>query len=443
MFLMQCAVLILALAMTNTPKTEPRYVPRSKRTWAGRMMKRGWAMMTAWIEETLDYVADKCSTTTSRTKAARRIAMGMQGQRGKWKRRIPAAIAMAAIAMPATNAFGEPIRSNAIQFDTDSGRVGVDNRCSACISHKIGDFAGPIHDVRRAIKGFGGETTHNVKMGTLDWSWCDNQGKVHRFRIPNSYYVPQGGVRLLSPQHWAKTQGGVREGAGETTTSHKCTLFWDQRKSNLDIPIGKSDNVATFSLAPGFQNFELFCQEARIDYEESLRQPIIVDANIISDSEDDEDIVPAARSQPTTTWQPTTGLPSRPRPKPDEELPSPTPVHFHLNGPTTLPRPTPVVIEEEEDKQPTTATAELLQYHQRWAHVSFPKLREMARMGIIPSRLKDCPIPTCSACMYVKATRRRWRDKTRQDKTVRKLQSRQSQESWCRWTNCYHQPQGW
>ena len=239
---MQCAVLILALAMTNTPKTEPRYVPRSKRTWAGRMMKRGWAMMTAWIEETLDYVADRCSTTTSRTKAARRIAMGMQGQRGKWKRRIPAAIAMAAIAMPATNAFGEPIRLNAIQFDTDSGRVGVDNRCSACISHKIGDFAGPIHDVRRAIKGFGGKTTHNVKMGTLDWSWCDNQGKVHRFRIPNSYYVPKAasdychpsiGPRLKAACAKVLVKPPLRTSAHSFGTSGKAT--WTSRSGNLTM----------------------------------------------------------------------------------------------------------------------------------------------------------------------------------------------------------------
>ena len=111
---------------------------------------------------------------------------------------------MSALAMSATNGYGKPIHQNVMKFDTDSGRVGIDNRCSACISHKIDNFEGPLHNVNRAIKGFGGQRTYNVKMGTIIWKWGDNEGKIHKFRIPNSYYIPKGGIRLLSPQHWAK-----------------------------------------------------------------------------------------------------------------------------------------------------------------------------------------------------------------------------------------------
>jgi hypothetical protein len=73
------------------------------------------------------------------------------------------------------------INENRTVFDTDSGKIGVDNRCSGCISHQVDDFIGPIHDSQRSIKGFGGTRTTRVKIGTLRWKWADDEGKVHQF----------------------------------------------------------------------------------------------------------------------------------------------------------------------------------------------------------------------------------------------------------------------
>ena len=86
-------------------------------------------------------------------------------------------------------------------FDTDSKPVGIDNRASACISHDPEDFVGPLNKVKRTIKGFGGTCHFDVFQGTIRWAWEDDDGKVHHFRIPESYYVPEGKCRLLSPQH--------------------------------------------------------------------------------------------------------------------------------------------------------------------------------------------------------------------------------------------------
>jgi hypothetical protein len=33
----------------------------------------------------------------------------------------------------------------------------------------------------------------------------------------------------------------------------------------------------------------------------------------------------------------------------------------------------------------------------------------MAKQGVIPRRLCNCPIPTCSTCLYAKASQRPWR----------------------------------
>jgi hypothetical protein len=85
-------------------------------------------------------------------------------------------------------------------------------------------------------------------------------------------------------------------------------------------------------------------------------------------------------------------------------------VDFELNGPNK--QSTPIIVEDEEDVQPTNLAAEMLRFHHKFGHVTFPKLQEMAKMGIIPRRMAKCPVPTYSACLYAKAIRRKWRGKT-------------------------------
>ena len=49
--------------------------------------------------------------------------------------------------------------------------------------------------------------------------------------------------------------------------------------------------------------------------------------------------------------------------------------------------------------------------HHRFQHISFSKLQEMACQGILPRRLAHCKIPSCSTCLYGKATKSAWRSK--------------------------------
>jgi hypothetical protein len=83
----------------------------------------------------------------------------------------------------------------------------------------------------------------------------------------------------------------------------------------------------------------------------------------------------------------------------------PTTTGFSLNG-TTEGEKLPEVDIIEEDTQPTNLAAELLRVHHRMRHAPFAKLQEMARQGALPGRSKNCPIPTCTACMYGKASRK-------------------------------------
>jgi hypothetical protein len=57
-------------------------------------------------------------------------------------------------------------------------------------------------------------------------------------------------------------------------------------------------------------------------------------------------------------------------------------------------------------------TQELLQYHQRMAHMPFKYIRSAAKQGRLPARLAKCEIPICPSCLYGKMSRRPWRNKS-------------------------------
>jgi len=77
--------------------------------------------------------------------------------------------------------------------------------------------------------------------------------------IPNSYYVPQLGLRLLSPQHWMQATSKFKG---------SCTTYWDHTvlqwgDYKCTVPHDAS-NVVTFPLAPGYSCFLAFCTTTRL-----------------------------------------------------------------------------------------------------------------------------------------------------------------------------------
>jgi transposase InsO family protein len=351
--------------------------------------------MTTWISDRVTAITQRIELSLARTAGYRRLARArqlastMQTNRRSFRR--AAITAFIAVAMNAERSYTS---DNSITFDTDSGPIGVDNRCTGCISHRIDDFEGPLRDSNRSIKGFGGSRTRNIKIGTIAWQWDDNQGKTHKFTIPNSFYVPEGNVRLLSPQHWAQAQNDTKplQGTGSETTSTDVILFWAQRKYALTIPLGRNDNVATFNMSPGYTQYSAFCATAGFDDTTDLENPIIA-SPALPDSSDQEKVL---HSDPGSV-------------EPEELYCQPIGTDFDLNGPSAT---TTAVIQDEEDRQPTTLVAELIRYHHRFNHISFPRLQEMAKQGVIPRRLAKCAVPACSACLYAKAIKKPWRSRT-------------------------------
>ncbi len=188
-------------------------------------------------------------------------------------------------------------------------------------------------------------------------------------------------------------------------------MYWNDGQNQLHIELSRVNNVASFLLAHGFKQFEAFCCEAALD--DPTDDPIAMPSTIISDDEDDHDEVKAKASLPwQSTWQPATRL--------QQENSIATEIKFALNGlSTTSPggrtstnskessnANAPNVIIDEEVRQPQS---------------------EMAKQGILPKRLAQCNLPTCSACLYAKATRKPWRGKTAKDRLDDKVASKPGQ----------------
>ena len=142
------------------------------------------------------------------------------------------------------------------------------------------------------MKGFAGAQTNNPKTGTLRWQWSDDSGKMHIFEIPNSYYVPECELRLLSSQHWAQTRSHIdRATTCSITSSTNVYLRWTKGDENyeLTLPLNKKgSNVGTLYSHPGYNKYNLFCQAADIKITDN-KNPIAVLANLMSDDERDEE----------------------------------------------------------------------------------------------------------------------------------------------------------
>ena len=60
-----------------------------------------------------------------------------------------------------------PRNDNVFKIDTDSETIGIDNRCSLCISQIAEDFIGELRKSRRKIREFVGVIQTKIKTGTL------------------------------------------------------------------------------------------------------------------------------------------------------------------------------------------------------------------------------------------------------------------------------------
>ena len=145
---------------------------------------------------------------------------------------------------------------------------------------------------------------------------------------------------------------------GETTDSNRCVLHWNNRVNKRTVTLLRADNVATFTLASGYEHFRAFCCETDM-IDERPDDVIALPACLISDDEDNDKSIAQfpSESPDETPWIP----PLLPASAADQA----TPVDFKLNGPpmtvsdgegmqgSAHPTSTTNVIIDKEDCQPS------------------------------------------------------------------------------------------
>jgi hypothetical protein len=89
---------------------------------------------------------------------------------------------------------------------------------------------------------------------------------------------------------------------------------------------------------------------------------------------------------------------------------------FELNGPS---KEMTVDTGDKSCAKITNTAAIFLQWHNRLGHVSPKKIQIMARQGILPAKLANCPIPICTSCIYGKTMQQQWRTKPSTNKNTK------------------------
>ena len=133
------------LIRNSTNVDDRDYLPKSKR-WIKVQSVITWFKSKAQGVEDISQVWQTGRPDT-KTQSARKIRRNQNRSRS-WP-----VLAMAAVSMQVE---GDDSFEHQMTFDTYSSPIGVDNRYTGCISHRIHDFEGPLIDTGRQIKGFGG-----------------------------------------------------------------------------------------------------------------------------------------------------------------------------------------------------------------------------------------------------------------------------------------------
>ena len=317
----------------------------------------------------------------------------------------------AIIAMKAKQAHQDEVA----RFDTDAKAIRVDNCASYCISNDKRDFITPLKKVNKSLKGLGG-TLADIYSGTIKWSIEDDDGVPHDWVIPDGLYVKESPSKLLSPQHWAQTAQDFKPLPRGTwcSTYHDCIqLQWAQRKFTKTVKLSKdSGNIATMYTSPSYKAFTTFCNMCEVELDED--DPIITMVNHLIPDDENEDIDEQVY-QPEAPETSNQGV--------DWDQSQNTPVSFDLNA--TNRTDLPVIIEDEEDTAVSqeNPSAEFLRWHHKLNHMSAAKMQSMAKRGLLPKKLAKCQIPTCTSCLYGKATRRPWRTKPKAGQPGGKLRT--------------------
>ena len=201
------------------------------------------------------------------------------------------------------------------------------------------------------------------------------------------------------------------------------SLIWGQGKLRRTIPHSRDTNTPVFRTAPATSTYRAFsahveAMEAQFHRREQVIQlpgrrrlmhdegEFLAEENILlSDEYQKANILMTEGASPDDETIKADNLSTEPSDKDigDTETTRVDPLTFD---------PTPQLEDDERHQHVTIDDqAELMRWHHRLGHLSFPKLKKLAILGEIPKQLAKVRPPVCSGCLFGAMTTVPWRGK--------------------------------
>jgi hypothetical protein len=147
-----------------------------------------------------------------------------------------------------------------IGFDSDSIPIRINTHAPRCMANAPHLF----EDLRLSNEGKVQGINDGLEIkgkGTFKFKIEDNNGQMHKIKIPNSLYLPGLKKCLLLPQHWKQEAGDkhpLPEGTWCKNTATHNILFWDQKHFQKSVPHSSSTNTPVFYTAPSSRAYQAF-----------------------------------------------------------------------------------------------------------------------------------------------------------------------------------------
>jgi hypothetical protein len=171
-------------------------------------------------------------------------------------KRLPNLVAFAA-------ADNSPYQVPRIRFDMDSFVISVNTYTLITMGNRPDQFKDLTHhkdknetEVEGIKKELGIKST-----GTFNFHIEDDERAVHHIKIPNSNYVPELKICLLSSHHWVQEvqdKCPLPRGTRMEEDDEALLLIWKQGKHRQTIPFHPLTNTPSFRTASALHTYHAF-----------------------------------------------------------------------------------------------------------------------------------------------------------------------------------------
>jgi hypothetical protein len=294
-------------------------------------------------------------------------------------------------------------------YDSDSAWIGIDSLSTYCITNSMNDYINKPTPIRQNIKGINDTPAQITGVGRGCYKILDNKGRQHTFVIDKLYYCATSPMKILSPQHldmmWKAKDPQHR--LMSAVDSDGCILRWTRQQKEFTkfIPINPKTGVPMFKSSPGYQKMHRYMASNPDIIQDDQAMCCQAPKSI----EDDESV--------SSIQTPGNEASNYPPMVFEGEI---TPKRSNVTINTRYEHDKPIIIEFGDENMETKPladtsemdpTSEMLYLHYKLGHISFQKIRQMAKDGLVPKKFLKCRIPMCASCMYGSATKRPWRTK--------------------------------